>query len=279
MGGVEHGWDRPHGYVFEVPMGAEGPVEPVRLPAMGRFVHEAVAIDPASGIVYLTEDAPRSGFYRFIPEVPGDLRAGGRLQMLAIRGRPNYETGRGQHRDFPLPVSWVDIPDPDPAHAGREPSAVFDQGWARGGARFRRLEGCWYGNGRIYFNATNGGDARLGQVWEYRPRDDGGRLILLFESTGPDVLNRPDNICVSPRGGIVLCEDGSGDIHLRGLTPDGRIFDFARNLANRREFAGATFSPDGRTLFVNLQGDTAPGGPGHRGMTFAIWGPWDRGVL
>jgi secreted PhoX family phosphatase len=32
------------------------------------------------------------------------------------------------------------------------------------------------------------------------------------------------------------------------------------------EFAGATFSPDGSTLFVNIQAS--------RGMSFAIWGPW-----
>jgi hypothetical protein len=104
--------------------------------------------------------------------------------------------------------------------------------------------------------------------------------MLLFESTDVSILDGPDNVCVSPRGGLVLCEDGDGDaLYLRGLTPTGKIFDFAQNLVNNREFCGATFSPDGQTLFVNIQGDTRIGGPGDLGMTFAIWGPWEKGAL
>ena len=95
------------------------------------------------------------------------------------------------------------------------------------------------------------------------------------------MLDAPDNITVSPRGGIVICEDGGGQQYLRGLTQRGEIFDFALNTVNDREFAGATFSPDGETLFVNSQGDTS--GPGRPeiepGMTFAIWGPWEEGAL
>ena len=92
------------------------------------------------------------------------------------------------------------------------------------------------------------------------------------------MLDSPDNITVSPRGGIVLCEDTRG-AYVRGLSPDGVIFDFARNILNDREFAGACFSPDGRVLFLNIQGDTAHGGAGHLGMTFGVWGPWERGAL
>ncbi|MEE9246901.1 MAG: alkaline phosphatase PhoX, partial [Gemmatimonadota bacterium] len=120
---------------------------------------------------------------------------------------------------------------------------------------------------------------RLGQIWRYVPGDDGGRLMLAFESTSPDMLQRPDNVTVSPRGGIVICEDGPGPQFVRGLTPEGRIFDFARNTVNNKEFAGACFSPDGRTFFVNIQGDTRAGGAGHLGMTFAIWGLWEQGAL
>jgi hypothetical protein len=93
-------------------------------------------------------------------------------------------------------------------------------------------------------------------------------------------MANPDNLTVSPRGGILLCEDPDvSTVYLRGLTPEGEVFDFARNLLNDREFAGACFSPDGRVLFVNLQGDTLPGGPGQPSMTFAIWGPWEAGAL
>jgi secreted PhoX family phosphatase len=279
--GQTQGFAEDHGYNFEVPASAEDEVEAVPLKAMGRFVHEAVAIDPRTGIVYETEDRGTSGFYRFIPDRKGNLAAGGRLQMLALKGnRSNYDTRTGQRVGKPLPVRWVDIEDPDPSAAETNPLAVFEQGKEEGGATFSRLEGCWYGDGSVFFNSTSGGDAELGQVWQYRPRgNSGGQLILLFESHSVDQLDAPDNITVSPAGGIVLCEDGDGEQFLRGLTQRGRIFDFAKNIVNDREFAGATFSPDGETLFVNIQGDTSSGGPGNLGMTFAIWGPFEDGAL
>jgi secreted PhoX family phosphatase len=273
--GERAGLGRPHGYCFEVPAAAGDQVHAEPLPAMGRFVHEAVAVDPGTGVVYLTEDRENAGFYRFVPDRPGSLAAGGRLQMLAVAGRPGYDAATGQRAGVPLPVAWVDIDEPDPADAEANPSAVFDQGRARGGARFIRGEGCWYGGGGVFFTCTTGGDAGLGQVWEYRPGAGGeGALRLVYESTDPGRLDGPDNVTLSPRGGVVICEDGGGDQYLRGLTREGRIFDFARNIVNGREFAGATFSPDGETLFVNIQGDAE-----RPGMTFAIWGPWGRGAL
>lgn len=267
------GFDRDHGYCLEVSALADGPVKTEPLKEMGRFVHEAIAVDPATGIVYETEDKTPSGFYRFLPNKPGELAAGGRLQMLAIKNRREYDTRENQTMGAVMPVAWVDIPDPDPSEAGTNSSAVFHQGQERGGAVFNRLEGCWYGAGSIFFTSTSGGDARLGQVWEYRPTPDGGTLKLVFESPDPKLLTAPDNICVSPRGGLVICEDSPSNTYIRGITHDGRIFDFARDLAGileRGEFAGATFSPDGQTLFVNMQ---------RPGLTYAIWGPWHAGAL
>jgi secreted PhoX family phosphatase len=279
VAGVAEGWGREHGYIFEVPASGDGQATPIPLRDMGRFVHEAVAVDRATGIVYETEDrTPTAGFYRFLPRERGRLAAGGRLQMLAIEGRPNYDTGSGQTVGKRLPVRWVEIAEPDPG-PGTGPTSIFDQGYARGGARFARLEGCWYGDDSIYFHATNGGDAQVGQVWRYQPRGpDRGDLLLVFESPSRDVLDYPDNITVSPRGGIVICEDGEGEQYLRGLTPDGAIFDLAKNILNPTEFAGACFSPDGRVLFVNIMGSTQDLGP-EAGRTLAIRGPWDRGAL
>jgi secreted PhoX family phosphatase len=277
--GPGQGWEREHGYVFEISAAAQTQVEAVPLKALGRFTHEALAFDPADGTVYLTEDRTEAGFYRFVPDAPGDLSRG-RLQMLAVGGRPNLDTAQGQTVGEPLYVHWVDIDEVDPPGTALNPSAVFFQGRRQGAASFSRLEGCWYGRGSIFFHATTGGDAEAGQVWEYRPLGpDEGLLVLFFESPGRDVLDSPDNLTVSPRGGLLMCEDGWGSNYLRGLTPDGRIFDFAQNLANVNEFAGATFSPDGRTLFVNVQGDKRVGGEGVLGSTFAIWGPWERGGL
>ncbi len=280
VAGRVDGWGEEHGYIFEVPASAEGPVRPLPLKAMGRFVHEAVAVDRATGIVYETEDrTPTAGFYRFIPTTRGRLADGGRLQMLAIEGRPNYDTGSGQRVGARLPAGWVDIPDADPRENGNDPTAIFDQGFAQGAARFARLEGCWYGDESIYFHATNGGDAQVGQVWRYRPRAaDRGDLMLVFESPSREVLDYPDNITVSPRGGIVICEDGEGEQYLRGLTPEGAIFDLGKNILNESEFAGACFSPDGRVLFVNIMGSTQDAGT-DEGRTLAIHGPWETGAL
>jgi secreted PhoX family phosphatase len=281
-----NGFAKPHGYVFEVPVHANELVKAVPLTAMGRFAHEAVAVDPRSGIVYQTEDNGDSGFYRFIPDNEDDLQTGGKLQMLAVQSRKNYDTKTGQTLRRALPVSWVDIDDPDPTETDTNSHAVYEQGLAKGGAIFARLEGCWFGNNSVFFTSTSGGDAAEGQVWEYIPTStNNGILRLIFESPSETVLDNPDNICVSPRGGIVLCEDGDLDRQfLRGLTRNGRIFDFAENLESSTEWAGACFSPDGNILFVNWQGDTRgpdddPNKLAVRGRTIAIWGAWRDGAL
>ena len=132
---------------------------------------------------------------------------------------------------------------------------------------------------------TNGGPAGEGQVFELDPATDTFRV--LYASPGAEVLNAPDNMSVSPRGGLVLCEDGSGTEYVHGLTTDGEIFRFAANIADLRggtagknvppsdyrssEWAGSVFEPkNGSWLFVNLQ---TPG------ITLAITGPWRRGGL
>lgn len=274
VAGIARGFSQPHGYVFEVSARSRGPVNPIPLKAMGRFVHEAIAVDRHTGVVYETEDRNPGGFYRFIPNRRNDLAAGGRLQMLAIKGQPNYDTRTGQTPFQTLPVTWVDIDDPDPGNAETVSGAVFNQGFAGGGAMFARLEGAWYGDGSVFFSSTSGGNVGRGQIWRYRPRGrSGGLLTLIFESPGADVLDSPDNICVTPGGGLILCEDGSGQEFLHGLTQRGEIFKFAQNVVpgfTGSEFAGATFSPDGETLFVNIQSP---------GITFAIWGPWEDGAL
>jgi secreted PhoX family phosphatase len=304
-GGNPTGWLKQHGYCFDVPAEANGLVPAVAVPEMGRFSHEAVAVDPVTGIVYETEDngggGGTSGFYRFIPNVKGKLSLGGQLQMLAILGVFQYDGRMNQTIGVPLTTTWVDIDDPNPP--GVSATAVFNQGRALGGARFRRLEGCWWGNGAVYFADTSGGNAGVGTIWEFRPSGDSGTLTLIFESSGVAELDFPDNLAVSPQGSLLLCEDGGGEQFMRGVTLDGRIFDFGKNLENDSEWAGATFAEadpawnarairgqhhplggrwDRMTLFVNRQGATGgtnPPSEGDEGMTFAIWGPWKEGAL
>jgi len=299
------GYAQDHGYIFEVPIDTVpgSPAQPVALRHLGRFAHEAVAVDPASGIVYETEDqGDGSGFYRFVPAAkptqPGDLAVPtGALQMLKVVGAPGYETAINQTVGVALPVEWVPITNPDPSPvsvvvSGQTLSSVFVEGLAAGGARFRRLEGCWYGNGRIFFISTNGGNMGFGQVWVYHPASE--TLTLVAESPNHDAFDGPDNVCTSPRGGLVFCEDATAAQFVKGISPSGEVFELARNLRNSIEFAGACFSPDGGTLFVNLYGRGTerttqpyrspvqiPVGPEQfeRAATVAIWGPWRSGPL
>lgn len=265
-----------HGYVFEV--ASEGKGSPVPYKAMGRFNHEAAAIDPVTGYVYETEDRGDAAMYRFLPSVPGDLAKGGLLQAMVI-GQPTYDTRRDGEKAYGK-VSWIDIDEPDPAT-----DTVRYQAQARGAAIFGRLEGAWYGNGRIYVITTDGGPAGQGQVFELDPATD--ELRVLFASPSEEVLNAPDNMCVSPRGGLVLCEDGGGTEYVHGLTTEGEIFPFAANNVDLRggtagkrvvptdyrgsEWAGSVFEPrNGNWLFVNVQSP---------GITLAITGPWRQGAL
>jgi len=302
-----------HGYLFQVPLD-RGPRElrrgePIR--AAGRFCHEAAAVDDRRGIVYETEDPGSglgAGFYRYIPDDFRDLHDGGRLQMLAVRGRPNLDMREGQRRGRLLPVQWVDIDDPDPVQtATNDPRRTFNQGYAQGGALFNRLEGCWEEDGTIFFVSTSGGDMKngdvnsdgyaegFGQVWAYRPGHRGdGDVWLVYESPSGAVLDSPDNITVTPRGGLVMVEDDASsafvDTHplapgienvnrAVGLTDRGDAFELAVNVLNSTELTGVCFSPSGKTMFVNLFGRARFDEDPIEGMTCAITGPWRRGPL
>lgn len=293
VAGPNQRWGKKHGYNFFVPVTANRTVPAIPLTWMGRFSHEAAVADER-GLIYQTEDAGNtSGFYRATPHNPANLHQGGKLEMLAIKGQPRANLITGQVVGKRLPVEWVTIDDPDPNLEGGALSC-YRQGLSKGGATFNRLEGVMPGiDGKsIYFVSTSGGDRRYGQLWHYIPADRlnaEDQLVLVFESPSGSVLDSPDNICITPRGGILFCEDdasGDGDSHplapgitdvnrLIGMGALGEPFEFAVNIFNDSEFAGACFSPDGEILFVNIFGDSARGS----GMTCAIWGPWGRGPL
>lgn len=288
--GKAQGFEREHGYCFEVHAGSDRASPPEPLVAMGRFVHEAVVTDPATSITYMTEDEGAGGFYRFLPNVPGQFQKGGTLQILAIVGVPFYDTARGQTPGTRLAAGWITIEEPNPVIRSSTDQGVYEQGRLAGAAKFRRLEGAAFQGGSIYFASNTGGDARLGQIWRYTPdrgaplarrRSAGrkatppreGELTLIYESADAAKLQTPDSICVSKRGALLLCEDsGSGGQYLRCLTPSGEIFEFARNITpgnEHSELAGVTFSPDGETMFLNI----------YVGYTIAIWGPWHLGAI
>lgn len=269
------GLEKDHGYVFEVPADVDaGLVRAVPLRAMGRFYHEAVAVDPLSGVVYMTEDLADGLIYRFLPNRRGQLLEGGQLQALVVRGQPsldtrNWEDPRAIPQGARFQAAWIDLenveaPEDDLRYRG------FDAG----AARFARGEGMWYGRGAVYFACTNGGYARAGQIWKYTPSrfegqpqeaDEPGVLELFLEPNERGLIENCDNLTVAPWGDLIVCEDGEPAQHVVGITPGGKFYRIARNVRNGSEFAGATFSPDGSTLFVNLHDP---------GLTLAIRGPW-----
>lgn len=263
-----------HGYVFEVPAHADGLADPVPIRDMGRFEHEAAAVDPDSGIVYLTEDRARSLFYRYIPTVNGKLHLGGQLQALGIAGVDAFDTrnwthgmrlGSGEH----LVTRWIDLEDVDGAD-----NDLRLRGADAGAALFARGEGLCYTGSEFVITATTGGPDRLGQVFAYRPspkegqsdeQSEPGTLELIAESTPRSLLRHADNVTMSPWGDLIICEDTANHCGLVGIRPDGQQYPLADNAYTNSELAGVCFSPDARVMFVNIQ---------VRGLTLAITGPW-----
>lgn len=271
-----------HGYCIEVdPRDPENRLSRTPIRDMGFFSHEAIDVDPSTGIVYLTEDdfrgdqpppggevpgTTRTSFlFRYLPrdrsQRPGALGRGGTLQVLTVEEGPLFNmdlASNGQR----FGVVWKTV-DPEDPHA---------EALAKGGARFQRLEGAFFAGGSFWFDDTSGGEARLGQIFRYRPRTN--TLELFLEGSSPEQMEAPDNICITPWGDLWFAEDGTGIQRVMGVTPDGDVYEFARNRTlgfdgeSSSEFCGPTFAPDGHTFFVNVQ---------HPGHTFAIWGPFRRG--
>jgi secreted PhoX family phosphatase len=259
------GWEmgKRHGYNFEVnPLNPIQKIEPLK--AMGRFNHEAVAVDPLSGIAYQTEDDVHGCFYRFLPNELSHFEKGGILQALKFVDEEIKHTSHDKLQlNKEYRCEWVDIDDPDP-----EENTVHKQAQAKGAAVFIRGEGIVAHVDGIYFACTSGGSKGLGQFFKYVPDqgNNGGTLELLYDATTYGVIEKPDNITLNQWGDLIICEDNSLDIQcLIGLTPQGKIYYIASN--TQSEWAGACFSPDGKILFANIHKKP--------GMTVAIEGPWE----
>ncbi|MFD7990798.1 alkaline phosphatase PhoX [Streptomyces mexicanus] len=289
----QNGMTKDHGYVFEVdPADRRANRDPKPIKALGRYAHEAVVVDPKRGHLYLTEDAsgPNGLLYRWTP--PHGFRHGrGRLRTLAddagvlqafkcfdSGGRFVDDLSRATRTGTVYGVDWVDVPDRDARTTSVRKQ--FQDGQV---TRARKLEGMWWADGGAYIVSSYAREESPvqhdGQVWFYDP---GRRTLTLKVLLGvnPDpakdgAFDGPDNITVSPYGGLVIAEDGEGVQHLFGATESGRTYPIARNELNigteqepeYSEFTGVTFSPDGTTLFANIQ---------EPGIMLAITGPWKR---
>ena len=256
-----------HGFVFEVPAGAGGLVDPQPITAMGRFNHEAACVDPSTGIVYMTEDRGDGLLYRYIPRVPGNLAQGGTLQALALfndlRDSRNWDAKRWLP-GTEFAAVWLTFHSPE---APQDDLRI--RGAAAGALKIARGEGIWMGDGEMYLAATNGGAQKLGQIFKLTPGLAGApdKLQLFFESESEAQLNYGDNLTVAPFGDLIVCEDQYTDVvdnRLIGITPAGEPYVFG-SLRMQTELAGGCFSPDGNWFFVNAYSPT---------MTLAITGPW-----
>lgn len=266
--------EKAHGYVFEVAASATAAVQPRPIRAMGRFEHEAAAVHAETGIVYLTEDKDDSLFYRYLPEEAGNLLRGGRLQALAVLGEASFNTsnwsstsriatGESWH------THWIDLDNVD-----SDEDDLRKRGRAAGAATFARGEGLCNAADYLVFTCTTGGAQRLGQIFSYQPSayeglpresETPGQLALLAESDVSSLLRNGDNIAFAPWGDLLVCEDTATHCGIVGVRADGIQYEIADNAYSNSELAGVCFSPDGKTLFVNIQ---------YPGMTLAITGPW-----
>jgi secreted PhoX family phosphatase len=213
---------------------------------MGRFSHEAVAIDPATGIAYLTEDADdTSRFYRFRPRTPGDLSAG----VLEAA----WWQADGS-------VRWTRCSALKP-YRGDDSTA------------FARGEGCWQHAGVVYFCTTS--DNR---VWALDLATQRLAVVYDAEALGEAApLRRPDNVTVhAPSGDVFVAEDGDDrQLVLLADAAGTRIAAPFLQLVGHdgSEVAGPAFSPDGTRLYFSSQRGTG-GRSLSAGLTFEVTGPF-----
>ncbi|MHA4895879.1 alkaline phosphatase PhoX [Pedobacter sp. PWIIR3] len=282
IGNEGSGLEKDHGFNFEIPATDKiGMIDPHPIKAMGRFTHEAVTVQPKSGIVYQTEDEGDSLFYRYLPNAYGDLHKGGKLQCLKVKEWQSADTRNYASlttNKFPekksFDVEWIDLD-----HVEAPDGDLRLRGYQLGAAKFSRGEGIWYGKEELFFACTDGGHNGKGQIFKYTPSkhegqpnetDAPGKIELFLEPNDVDTFQNCDNLTIAPWGDVIICEDKE-DPRIIGITPQGKTYVIAKNIGYREsEFAGPVFSPSGNTLFINIQSP---------GLTLAITGPWNKRVL
>lgn len=217
--------------------------------AMGRFHHEAAAVDPVGQRVYMTEDRGDGLFYRFTPTNYPDLSTG--LLEAAL-----LEDNR---------LVWVTVPDPSAPTA-----PITDQFGPDEVTRFRGGEGMWYHQGFVYF--TTKGDNRVHAL-----ECATGAYEIIYDAAdfgANPPLNKVDNLLVDEvSGDIYVAEDG-GENRLVLLSAEGEISTFAQLIGqDRSELTGPAFSPDGTRLYFSSQ--RGPGlGNTVGGVTYEVTGPF-----
>lgn len=218
--------------------------------ALGRFKHEAVAVDTKNKQLYLTEDEPDGCLYRYTPN------------LLNAIGYPDLEDGFLEVAEVQVDrqktVRWHRLPDP-------EATKITTRKQIKQSSHFDGGEGIWYHQGMIYF--TTKGDNR---VWAYDTQTN--HLDIIYDATryASPVLSGVDNIIANAAGELLVAEDG-GDMQIVILS--GKTIRPLLQLVghDRSEITGPAFSPDGTRLYFSSQrGKT---GRHENGVTFEIKAP------
>lgn len=231
------------GRVFEAD--PSGNRSSVMHPSMGRFRHEAAAVDPDRQVVYLTEDEPDGCFYRFRPSTYPHL-AEGTLEVLCRRGE-------GQA------LAWRTVPDPS-ARGTQTRKQISSAIHFDGG------EGAWYGEGGCWF--TTKGDNR---VWRY-DADEMELKVMLGEGALSSPLRHADNVTMSGSGEVFVAEDGP-EMRICAIAAGVRVQTFLRVVGHQQsEVTGPAFSPDGSRLYFSSQ--RGEGGRDSDGVTYEVTGPF-----
>ena len=228
-------------------------------PALGNFSHEAAAVDPERGHVYLSEDQGDGCFYRFTPDTGADLSSGV-LEAAVVDGAGA--------------VRWVQVPDPNVVTQGKPTRQQVP-----GATKFAGGEGLWHHQGVIYF--TTKGDRK---VWAYDCAAQTMDLLYHHSFTPDAALNAVDNVTVSPYGDVYVCEDG-GNMEICLITPDRVVAPFLRfgnadgSVATDHEASevvGVVFDPTGTRMYFGSQRayPYVPGTPAADGAVYEVTGPF-----
>ncbi len=254
------------GLIWECdPFGVEAPQN---WPQLGRFRHEAATVDPATNIVYLTEDELDGRFYRFLPESPNlggrpDLSRG-RLQALRILADAAAVDTPGQGSQYA--VDWLDIAEPNPA-----PGQLPTRRQQPASFAFNGGEGIWQQHGIVYFSTK--GDRR---VWALDVATQTVQVIYDDAAfAGEPPLTSVDNLVMTPGGDVIVAEDQRSEQAAVAIRPGGGFQPLVRLGPTHvgSEVTGPAFSPDGRFFYFSSQRGTS-GRVGVDGVTYAVEGAW-----
>ena len=245
----------PFGKVYECDVLSR---RPVRRDALGHFKHEAAAVDPVDGRVYMTEDEPDGCLYRFVPS------------GFLADGRPDLDAGELQVAIVDAPsstVSWERVPEPRPRFWERP-----TRGQVRAAARFDGGEGCFHARGAVHFT-TKGTD----QVWRLNVANQTLEVIYDGAASATPILSGVDNVTVSGDGDVLVAEDG-GDMQIVVVGGDGTVAPLLRIPGQPdSEIAGPAFSPDGDRLYFSSQRGNPFGSSEGPGITYEVRGPFRAG--